>query len=194
MKSVYRKWLSLKKRSRRYLRNLLMYITNHIIFSPLAYPVRRYWYRNVIGVKLGRESSILSGVRISEVGNIEIGEYSIINNDCCLDNRGKIIIGSHVSVSYGVLILTAGYYINDPKFGVYILDVLIEDYVWICSRCIINPGVKVRRGAVVLPGSVVTKDVEEFTVVGGAPAKKIRERSKIIDHEITWDPFMPMLG
>ena len=50
------------------------------------------------------------------------------------------------------------------------------DYVFIGPRVIILPGVKIGKGAVVAAGAVVTKDVSEFTIVGGVPAKEIGER------------------
>ena len=55
-------------------------------------------------------------------------------------------------------------------------ETMIEDYVWICSRSILLPGVHIGEGAVIASGAVVTKDVEPYTVVGGIPAKKIGER------------------
>jgi acetyltransferase-like isoleucine patch superfamily enzyme len=52
----------------------------------------------------------------------------------------------------------------------------IGDYVFIGPRAIILPGVKIGRGAVIAAGAVVTKDVPDFTIVGGVPAKAIGER------------------
>ena len=50
---------------------------------------------------------------------------------------------------------------------------LIEDFVWIGSRSIILPGVKIGEDAIVAAEAVVTKDVLSYTVVGGKPAKQI---------------------
>ena len=52
----------------------------------------------------------------------------------------------------------------------------IEDYVFVGPRAIILPGVKVGKGAVIAAGAVVTKNVDDFTIVGGVPAKVIGER------------------
>ena len=49
------------------------------------------------------------------------------------------------------------------------------------------PGVNIGNGAVVLPGSIVTKDVEPFTVVGGIPAKYIKERVKEVNYTIDYN-------
>lgn len=59
---------------------------------------------------------------------------------------------------------------TDPK------PIVIEDDVWIGSRVIILPGVHVGKGSVIGAGSVVTKSIEPYSIVGGNPAKLIRKR------------------
>ena len=56
-------------------------------------------------------------------------------------------------------------------------DIIIEDDVWIGANCIILSGVKISRGAIIAAGSVVIKDVAPFTIVGGVPARLIKERA-----------------
>ena len=56
---------------------------------------------------------------------------------------------------------------------------MIEDYDWIATRAIVLPGIKIGRGAIVAAGSVVTKDVPPAAIVGGNPARFIRERKGI---------------
>ena len=53
--------------------------------------------------------------------------------------------------------------------------VTIEDDVWICGGATIVPGVKIGKGAVVAAGTVVTKDVEPYTVVAGNPGRVIKK-------------------
>ena len=55
---------------------------------------------------------------------------------------------------------------------------MIGDDVWIGSRVIILPGVTIGKGAIVGAGVVVTKDVPEYAIVGGNPAKVIKFRRK----------------
>ena len=54
--------------------------------------------------------------------------------------------------------------------------VIVEDDVWIGRSAIIMPGVKIGKGSIVGAGSVVTKDIEPFSVVGGVPSKLIKKR------------------
>ena len=65
---------------------------------------------------------------------------------------------------------------DDPYFSRRDAPITIHDNVWIGSSAIILKGVTVGEGAVVAAGSVVTRDVKAFTIVGGNPAKLIRER------------------
>jgi len=62
-------------------------------------------------------------------------------------------------------------------------SVVIEDNVFIFSNSMIMPGVRLKEGAIVLAGSVVTKDVESYTIVGGNPAKKIKDRINKIEYK-----------
>lgn len=72
---------------------------------------------------------------------------------------------------------------NDPKFSTKGASVHIGDDVFIFSNALVMPGVTIGEGAIVLAGSVVTKDVEPWSIVGGNPAKKIRERNRDIDYK-----------
>lgn len=72
---------------------------------------------------------------------------------------------------------------NDPNFSTKGAPVYIEDDVFIFSNVLVMPGVTIGEGAIVLAGSVVTKNVEPWTIVGGNPAKKIRDRNSDIDYK-----------
>jgi maltose O-acetyltransferase len=138
--------------------------------------VRRFYYR-VYGAKIGKGSTIHMNAVFYYPPGVKIGEDSIIGERAVLDGRDKLIIGSHVDIASEVMIYNGQHDINDENFKAVFAPVVIEDYVFIGPRAIILPGVTVKKGAVVAAGAVVTKDVEEFKVVGGVPAKEISERS-----------------
>lgn len=137
---------------------------------------RRFFYR-FWGIKIGSGSTIHMGAVFYYPLNIAIGNDSIIGENVVLDGRDKLTIGNHVDIASEVMIYNAQHDINDENFKAITAPVTIEDYVFIGPRAIILPGVTVKKGAVVGAGAVVTKDVEEFKIVGGVPAKEIGERA-----------------
>jgi len=74
--------------------------------------------------------------------------------------------------------------IDSPDFAETGAPVVIEDYVVIGTRVTILPGVTIGKGAVVASGAVVTHDVAAFDVVGGVPAKVIRQRNKNLTYRL----------
>lgn len=128
------------------------------------------------GMKVGKGSRIHIGARFFDPINIKIGEGSIIGDNIFLDGRDKLVIGSHVDIASGVMIYNSEHDINSENFAPIIAPVEIGDYVFIGPRAIILPGVKIGKGAIIAAGAVVTKDVEEFAIIGGVPAQPIGER------------------
>ncbi len=174
-------------RFKQFIIGLRLYLFNHIINKIPSKTVRRSLAR--LYFRVGKNSSIRLGVQILNHSlnrnNIQIGNNTIINPYCLLDGRSyKLIIGNNVDIARETLIYNlehdpASDY-HDVKGG----DVIIEDYVWICSRVIVLPGVTIGRGAVVAAGSVVTKDVPPYKIVGGVPAKVIGDRKSGLKYKI----------
>lgn len=177
-----------------FLQRFLVYFSNHFVSRVFVSWFRLFWYRSAMRYRIGRDSSILTGFKVARHGNISIGKNSVINNNCKFDNRFPITIGNNVSISYGSIIFTKGHDIDDPKFPTIGASVYIDDYVWLASKVIILPGVSVGEGAVVLTGSVVSKDVEPFNVVGGNPAKFIRLRPSNQSYQLKFNPWVPFFG
>jgi maltose O-acetyltransferase len=149
-------------------------ILRWIGFIP-SHHIRRFFYR-IEGVRIGRGSTIHTGAVFYKASNIILGEDTIIGENAVLDGRDRLIIGSHVDIASEVMIYNAEHDINDDNFSAVTAPVEIGDYVFIGPRAIILPGVKIGKGAVIGAGAVVTKDVEDFMIVGGVPAKVIGER------------------
>lgn len=140
-----------------------------------SHHLRRMFYR-LAGMRLGRGSSIHMWANFFYPPNIEIGEDTVIGNNAFLDGRDALIIGNHVDIAAEVLIYNSEHDITLEDFVAHTQAVEIGDYVFIGPRAIILPGVKIGRGAIVAAGAVVTRDVPDFSVVGGVPAKVIGER------------------
>lgn len=149
-------------------------ILHYIGYVP-SHHIRCSFYR-LAGIKIGRGSTIHMGARFYDPRNIQIGEDSIIGERTVLDGRDKLIIGNHVDIASEVMIYNSEHDVHDENFQVIYEPVVIEDYVFIGPRVIVQPGVRIGKGAIIAAGAVVTKDVSEFSIAGGVPAKVIGER------------------
>lgn len=155
---------------------ILFKLPRHRIFNSL-----KSIYLKVQGAKVGRSVVFYPGVWINPGMKIEIGDYVDFAKDVIVTTGGGVTIGNRVLIGYRTQILTSNHIIPKNKGSIFSSGhekkkVVIEDDVWIGASVIVLPGVKIGKGAVVAAGSIVTKDVNEFTIVGGNPAKLIKDR------------------
>ena len=149
-------------------------ILRFVGFIPLHF-VRKFFYL-ISGVNMPWDSTIHIGANFFNPSNISIGHDTIIGDHCFLDGRAPLKIGNHVGIASQVLIYNDEHNINSDDYGNSFGPVEIGDYVFIGPRAIILPGVKIGQGAVVAAGAIVTKDIPDFEIWGGVPAKKINDR------------------
>ena len=163
---------------------LMLYLAfaNHVVNKIPLNSVRGLFYRYLYRIKMGRGSVIHMGAFIEKPRWITIGDHTLINPNCILDGRNRLTIGNNVDIAMQVAIFTLGHDIRSEDYAPEGAPVTIEDRVAIFSRATILPGVHIGEGAVIGAGSVVTRDVEAYTIVAGNPAKKIGERP----HELSY--------
>ncbi len=150
---------------------MLLRFVGHI---PL-HTVRNIFYK-FAGVKIGSGSTIHMWASFFEPRNIVIGEDTIIGDHAFLDGRAPLAIGNHTDIASSVMIYNSEHDLSSDEFSAREEAVEIGDYVFIGPRAIILPGVKIGRGAVVAAAAVVTKNVPDYAIVGGVPAREIGER------------------
>ena len=150
----------------------------------------RHGHMRLMGLKMGRNSSILRNVRFIYPSHIRIGNNSIINTLCQLDGREyHIYIGNNVDIAQETNIWTLEHDPHNDYYEVKGGDVFIDDYVWVASRATILPNVHIGRGAIVAAGAVVTKDVPPMAIVGGVPAKIIGQRKSNLLYKHNYRPY-----
>lgn len=152
-------------------------ICSHIPFWTLRRPLLRLGK-----MKIGKGSFIMRQCYFMNANFLTIGRYSHINRGCLVDARGKITIGDNVSISHNVNIMTGSHDVQSTSFIGIFKPIVIKDYAWLGVGCTILQGVTIGRGAVVAAGAVVSKDVGDYEIVGGVPAKKIGERNHNLDY------------
>ena len=163
---------------------LFAILINNLIYNLVPFYVIKRLYLRLVNVKIGAKSYIHTRVDFLWIGRMSIGSNCTINPRCLLDARYGIEIGDNVMVGHDSKIYTAGHDVDDEFFCGSGGAVKIENDVVIFTSVIILPNVKIGRGAVVYPGSVVTKDVEPYNIVGGNPAKFIRLRSTKLNYKL----------
>lgn len=171
------------------LSGLLIFICNNIVNKIPFHFLRLFFYRKVMRFKIGKDSTILMGVRFYGSRNFVIGNNSVINDSCRIDNRGLITIGDNVSISSESYLITAYHDVYSSGFDNIIKPIIIEDFVFLGIRCTILPGVKLSKGAVAAACSTVIKSVPKYVIVGGTPAIQIGERPSSLNYKINFRPL-----
>lgn len=172
------------------------YATNSVIAHIPFHSIRLAWYRHMLGWRIGPRATILMGQHVQMAGvrssgrKVSIGKGSVINHGCLLYTTGGLVIGDNVSISAGAWLVTGTHDMNDLHFPDKYLPINIGNYAWIGVRATILAGVTIGEGAVIMAGAVVTRDVPPYTVVGGVPARIVRQRTQPdISYELDFRPL-----
>ena len=171
------------KKIKDFLSGLFYLFTAFIMWFPFF--CIRFTYLKLVLNQISWTSMICRNVDIRKPKHIRIGQHTTINKNVVLDGRGgELIIGNNVDIAQDVKIWTLQHNYNSPDYSAQGKTTIIEDYVWIASGATILPGIRIRKGAVIASGAIVTKDVDEFVVVAGNPAKVIGQRNHKLRYQL----------
>lgn len=134
-----------------------------------------------LGVKMGYKARISSDIKITgEYTNLILGSNAEINAGCFLLAKDKISLGENSTLAYNVSVLTSANP-NGPHnklskiYPKMQAPVQIGSNSWIGASAIVLPGINIGDFCVIAAGSVVTKDVPNYTVVAGVPAREVKK-------------------
>lgn len=137
----------------------------------------RRWLLRLFGARVGNWVNIYPSSHIYYPWNLEIGDWSCIGEWALIYNLGKVSIGERVTLSQRVHLCAGTHDYHDATMPLMKLPINIGSSSWVCADAYIGPGVTVGTGAVVGARSVVVKDVPEWMVVAGNPARVLKTRT-----------------
>ena len=107
--------------------------------------------------------------------NLHFGKNVFVNAGCHFQDQGGIFIGDNVLIGHNTVFATIDHDINPTSRMNHYAPIHIGSNVWIGANAVITKGVTIGNGAVVAAGAVVTRDVPPMTIVGGVPARIIKQ-------------------
>jgi maltose O-acetyltransferase len=153
----------------------------HSRFSRLSNRIRVWYLCRILKIMQpgGEQTYVEHHVFIGGPGRVKFGKSCQINENTFIQEAD---IGSYVMIAPNVAIISSMH--NHARLDIPMIfqgtatdrKVVIEDDVWLGRNVVVMPGVTIGRGSIVAAGAVVTGDVPEYTVVGGVPARVIRDR------------------
>lgn len=160
---------------------VLWALVRAVLFRPTFarfYPCQLW--RNLVlrmfGTKTWYQAQYFPTVKIWAPWNLKTGRSVAIDDNVDLYNVAPIIMGHMVSISRRAFLCTASHDISNVGRPLTTAPIVIGNGVWIGAEAYIGPGVAIGDGAVIAARAVVVKDVPAWTVVGGNPARFIKER------------------
>lgn len=150
-----------------------------IFFRPFVPRFFRKWRTLILrlfGAKAAWNCNVNASVKIWAPWNLEIGEYAAMGPEVDCYNQGRITIKKNATISQKSYLCASSHDYTSKYHTLYVAPICIEEKVWVAADSFIGPGVTIGEGVVVGARAAVFKDVTEWTVVGGNPAKFIKNR------------------
>lgn len=159
----------------------LNYVVTYVPFPRL----RHFLLRRMYFIKIGEGSYLHMGVQYKRPRSIEIGRNTVVNPGVLLDGRISLKIGDNVDIGEQVSFYCGGHDVQSPDYRAFMEPTTVGNRACIYARAMIIRGVNIGEGAVIAAGSIVTKDIPEYTIWAGVPAKKIGERTRDLHYELS---------
>lgn len=166
--------ITTRDRLRRYVWGLARWI----LFWPTPVVMHRWrrWILCLFGARLARKAYVYPDALIWAPWNLEMSDGSCLGPSVNCYNVTPVRLGPGVTVSQRSHLCTASHDFDDPAFPLAGAPINLEKGSWVAAEAFIGPGVTVGARAVVLARAVVVRDVSPGVVVGGNPARYLRDR------------------
>ena len=155
------------------------YFINVIFFKSSFFPFNflKIFLLQLFGCSLGKGVVIKPNVNIKYPWKLSLGNYVWIGESVWIDNLDNVTIGNHVCISQGAILICGSHDYKKPSFDLITKEIILNDGVWVGTKSIILPGVVAESHAILSAGSVMSKNLENYTIYRGNPAKKVGLRT-----------------
>lgn len=130
----------------------------------------------LFGATIGMGCKIAPSVKIWAPWNMTLGNFVAIGEGVDFYAMDMITVGSHVAISQRSFICSGTHDIRYLSRPLVTKPIVIQDYAWICAEAFVGPGVIVGVGAVVAARACVVRDVDNWSIVAGNPARFVKKR------------------
>ena len=177
--STYSHSFSIKNKISRLIWNLIRLV----LFRPFVSRLFKKWRVFILkcfGAKIEWSSHIYASVKIWAPWNLEMGANSSLGPNVDCYNQGRISIGANTVISQKTYLCASTHDYTKKDFPLILKPIKIGNGVWIAADAFVGPGVTIGSDVVIAARSVVIKNVEENSILGGNPATFIKQKIKNI--------------
>jgi acetyltransferase-like isoleucine patch superfamily enzyme len=161
---------------------IVLRLNKHLIFSNW---LRMWFYRSFLRMNMGSDCIVWADNKFNDISDFSMGSNVIVGPGNTFLIRGGLEIGNNVNLSGFSFFISQSHDVNDPYGHTELTKITIQDDAWIATNAMIMPGVNIGKGAVVAAGSVVVKDVPDYAIFAGNPAKQVGTRSPDIRYRLS---------
>lgn len=145
-------------------------------------PRHLYFIRKVLlilfGAQIGKNTKIFPSAKIAHPWLLKIGDNSVISWNVNIYNLDKLVIGNGTIISQNVHLCGGTHDYKSHGFELIRSKITIGENVWIAADAFIGPGITIGSNSIIAARAVCTKDIEADSIVGGNPAKLIKNYKK----------------
>lgn len=157
---------------------LLWYLVSPVLINtylpiPMAVKVA---VLQLFGAKIGAGLAIKPAVNIKYPWLLTVGNHVWIGEQVWIDNLCEVVLGDHVCLSQGAMLLTGNHDYRRATFDLQTKPITLERGVWIGAKAVVCPGVHAHTHAVLAVGSIATRSLDAYGIYQGNPAVWVRQR------------------
>ncbi len=149
-------------------------------WTPKPFHTWRCFVLKLFGAKIGKSNFVYPNCKIWAPWLLETEDVVTIGPGVEIYNPGGVFLGDHSILSQDAYLCGATHDFNTIDFTYVKKKIVLERYVWICAKAVVLPGVHCGEGSVLGAGSITSKNLMQWSVYAGNPARYVKERRNFL--------------